>query len=188
MAHRTFLALPLDEGVVARLVEAQQTLTAAGGHVRWVGPENLHLTVKFLGDVDDRDIVEVCRLAGEVAAEVEPFDFLVRGLSAVPADGQLRMIWAGIDEPTGRLAKLNELAEHAFVELGFKMEIRSFKPHMTLGRVKGGENVRELRAAAAELADEEFGLQPADELIVFSSELTGDGPVYSPLATVAVGG
>jgi 2'-5' RNA ligase len=188
MAVRTFLALPLAEGIVAGLLEARRELMDAGGHVRWVSGQNLHLTVKFLGAVEDRDLSEVCRLAEQAASQVEPFKFVVKGLSAVPPAGQMRMVWCGVEEPTGRLARLAELAEQAYVGMGFKGENRRFRPHLTLGRVKTGRNVAQLREAVARFAHTDFGTQPADELIVMSSQLTPDGPVYSPLATARLGG
>ena len=184
MAVRTFLALPLDEGIVARLVKAQQRLMTVDAHVRWVEPENLHLTVKFLGVVEDRQMHEVCTVARDIVAQVEAFEFAIGGLSAAPPAGQIRMVWAGIEDPTGWLGKLNALCEQAYAELGFKQENRQFRPHLTLGRVKTGRNVPELRAAVREFADTDFGVQPADEVIVFSSDLTPDGPLYEPLATL----
>ncbi len=188
MLVRTFLALPLDDGIQGRLVAAQESLASAGARVRWVARENLHLTVKFLGGVEDRALGEVCAAAKRSAGEVEPFAFAVRGLSAVPNAGPLRMIWAGIDDPTGRLGSLNELLEKSFAALGFKEEKRAFRPHLTLGRVKGGRNASQLRAAAGEWRETDFGEQPAEELIVFSSELTPDGPIYTALSRAPLAG
>ena len=188
MATRTFLAVPLSEQVVDRLADAQQSLSAAGARVRWVARENLHLTLKFLGNVEEADMAEVCRLAGEVAAAVEPFDFAVTALEAVPPRGALRMIWAGVAEPTGALAKLNRAAEDAYERMGFEKETRPYRPHLTLGRAKAGRNIAELRAAADRFAETDFGTTPAEELIVFESSLTPTGPIYSPLAKAAIGG
>ena len=188
MPTRTFLALPLSEQVVGRLADAQQSLSAAGAQVRWVARENLHLTLKFLGNVEEADTAEVCRLAGEVAAAVEPFDFAVTALEAVPPRGALRMIWAGVVEPTGALARLQRSAEDAYEQMGFEKETRPYRPHLTLGRVKSGRNVAELRAAAERFAETDFGTTPAGEVIVFESRLTPTGPIYSPLTRAAIGG
>ena len=186
MAVRTFLALPLAEKIVRRLAEAQQSLLSAGARVRWVGQTNLHLTIKFLGGVEDDALNEVCRIAEEVAAQTDPFEFSVRGLSSVPPAGQMRMVWAGIDEATGRLERMHALLEDAYVHLGFRKENRGFHPHLTLGRVKAGQNVQQLRSAVAAFAETDFGVQPAEELIVFSSKLTPEGPIYSPLKTASL--
>ena len=181
MAVRTFLALPLDESIVRLLMEAQRSLAAAGGRVRWVESENLHLTIKFLGDVEDEHLNDVCRVAEETASQTEPFEFSVRGLLSVPPAGQMRMVWARINEPTGRLERMHALLEQAYADLGFKVENRAFQAHLTLGRVKSGQNVIRLRTAVAGFAETDFGVQPTEELVVFSSELTPNGPIYSPL-------
>ena len=187
MSLRTFLALPLDEEIVERLVDVQRSLASAGARVRWVAGENLHLTIKFLGDVTDEQLGEVCRVAEAVAAQIEPFEFSVASVTSVPPAGAMRMVWVGIDEPTGRLEKLHELLEESYAAMGFGKENRSFRPHLTLGRVKGGQNVRQLRAAVSEIAETDFGITSVNELIVFSSQLTPDGPVYSPLAKAKLG-
>jgi len=188
MATRTFLALPTDEAIVQRLVDAQGALSAAGAKVRWVARANLHMTVKFLGDVGDDQLADVCDLARRTAGQVEPFDYAIRRLSAVPPTGALRMVWAGVDDPAGRLEWLNAMIEDAYAGMGFKMENRRFRPHLTLGRVKGARNVGRLRDAVGRFAAADFGTQSATELIVFASELTRDGPIYSALATAPLGG
>lgn len=187
MSLRTFLALPLDDGIVERLVKVQRSLASAGARVRWVGPVNLHLTIKFLGDVTDEQVPEVCRVAEEVARQIEPFEFSVARVISVPPTGAMRMVWVGIDEQTGRMERLHELLEKSYAEIGFKKENRSFRPHLTLGRVKGGQNVRQLRAAVAQFADTDFGATPANKIIVFSSKLTPDGPIYSPMVKAKFG-
>lgn len=150
--------------------------------------ENLHLTVKFLGDVDDRLLGDVCSAAEAAAAQVEPFEFAVAGLSAVPPRGLLRMIWAGVTEPSGRLGKLNDLLEAAYAEMGFRVEKRAFRPHLTLGRVKGGGGLDRLRAAAEKYAQTDFGTQSAKKVIVFASKLGPGGPTYTPLHTAGLSG
>ncbi|HET6427559.1 MAG TPA: RNA 2',3'-cyclic phosphodiesterase [Phycisphaerae bacterium] len=187
MPIRTFLALPLDEEILAGLDEAQRGLMGVGAQVRWVAGVNLHLTLKFLGDVQDADLSDVCEVARQIAAQVAPFEFAVRGLASVPPVGQMRMVWCGIEETTGRLAELAGLAEEAYAELGYKRELRPHTPHLTIGRVKGGRSIPELRHAVAGYAQAGFGVQFATELIVFSSELGREGPTYAPLAVAPLG-
>ncbi len=187
MSLRTFLALPLDEVIVERLVEVQRSLSSAGARVRWVDGKNLHLTIKFLGDVTDDQLGDVCRVAGEVASQIEPFEFSVARVTSVPPVGAMRMVWVGIDEQTGKLNRLYELLEKSYAAMGFGKESRSFRPHLTLGRVKSGQNVRQLREDVSEIADTEFGIASINEMIVFSSKLTPAGPIYSPMVTVKLG-
>jgi len=118
---------------------------------------------------------------------VAPFEFVVKGLTSVPPAGQMRMVWCGVEEASGRLAELAELAEQAYAELGYKRELRPYKPHLTIGRVKSGRSIPELRRAVSGYANAEFGVQPAEELIFFSSELGREGPTYAPLAVAPLG-
>lgn len=187
MRTRTFLALPMDMGIIDRLVKAQGRLAQAGADVRWVDRENLHVTVKFLGGVADRELGQVCSIAQEIASQIDAFEFVVQGLVAQPPTGQLRMVWAGVEEVTGRLRQLQEIAEKAYVGLGFKQENRLYTSHLTLGRIKAGTNVDQLREAVKEFAETDFGVQAADELIVFSSQLEREGPTYTALVTVPLG-
>jgi 2'-5' RNA ligase len=181
MAIRTFLALDLNDATRQRLVRAVADLPVGEAKIRWVEAENLHVTVKFLGEVGDADVANVCRVVAGAAGLVEPFDFQVRGIQAVPARGNLSMFWAGVADPDGRMAAMFEVVEAALEELGFSREQREFRPHVTLGRVKYARDARPLRAAASRQAEAGFGCVAADEIVVYSSQLTPDGPIYAPM-------
>ncbi len=187
MPIRTFLAIPLDDEIIKQLVEVQRTLSMTGARVRWVAGENIHLTIKFLGDVRDGQIEEVCEVARRSAGQVEPFEFSVSGVMCVPPAGAARMVWVGVSDMTGRAKKLHDLLDQAYAQMGFRKENRSFRAHLTLGRVKSSRNVDRLRKAIEKFAQKDFGLQSADQLIVFSSQLKPDGPVYCPMATIKLG-
>ena len=182
------MALPLNATVQDRLAAAQDRLTEAEARVRWVAPGNLHLTIKFFGEIEDRLLGDVCDVAANAATEIPPFAFEVAGLQAVPPHGALRMIWVDVHEPTGALQRLHGLLETACEELGFRAEQRGYRPHLTLGRVKGGKNAAELRSLAAEQADETFGTVEATELVVYGSVLSSSGPTYTALSHVTLTG
>ena len=188
MPQRTFLALDIDEVTLGRLTAAADGLDLANVKARRVRPENLHVTLNFLGDVDDARIDEICRAAGEAAAQTEPFEFTIGGLLCVPPHGPLRMIWAGVDDPGGRMAELQDRLAAALETLGFARERRPFKPHLTVARIKFSRDASAVRASAAESAETEFGVVQAKELTVYASRLTPAGPVYSPLSRAALGG
>lgn len=182
MATRTFLAFPIDEATRRQLAEAQRQLETVGAKVRWTDAAQLHVTMKFLGDVMDEDLSHVCDVALRIAAETPAFDFTVARVVSAPPHGHMRMIWVGIDEPTGIMARMHRELDEAYVPLGFKAERRGFHAHLTLGRIKSGVRVPQLRQAIAPMGQTTFGIQGADELVVFSSELAPGGPVYTPLA------
>ena len=181
MATRTFLALDLDEPIRRRLADAAGQLSQPGDKIRWVAPQNLHVTLKFLGDVGDDNLAGVCQAVRDAAGTVEPFDFDVTGLCCIPPGGAVRMVWAQLADATGRLAVLFARADAALGEIGFARERRAFRPHVTVGRVKFAPNAAALRAAAKDLAPAAFGTQHAGRVAVYRSELTRDGPTYTPL-------
>lgn len=188
MPVRTFIAVDLAESTLDALAEMPGKLSDPRANIRWVGRDNLHVTLQFLGDVADDLIASVCDRAAAAAAEVEPFDFEVRGVLCIPQAGQLRMVWASIHDTTGRMAALHDAAERELSSLGFEPEKRRFRPHLTLARIKHIRDPRGFRQAVEPYRDAAFGAQKAEELVVYSSQLKPEGPVYTPLARAPLGG
>ena len=189
MGIRTFFAIDISEAARDRLAEAQRRMADPAAKVKWVAPELLHVTMKFLGDVADDCLAEVCEAGARAAAEAQPFDFAVRRVVCVPPGGrQLRMIWVGVEYEPGTMDRLAERLENAMEPLGFPREKRKFHPHITLARVKFAEDPSVLRAHAAEFAETDFGTTRADQLVAYSSKLTPAGPIYAPLAKAPLGG
>lgn len=169
----------------ARLVER---LTACGAPIRWIDAGRLHLTLKFLGDVDELEIAQVCRAASAAAAAHEAFTLDVAGAGAFPRLEQPRIVWLGVRHGAQRLVSLHETLEERLASLGYPREARRFSPHVTLGRAKGqGRAFQELAALLAEHRDYEAGPSEIEELVVFSSELTRQGPQYTALAHADLG-
>jgi 2'-5' RNA ligase len=187
MPQRTFLALDLDEATLDRLEAARRELAVSGSLARWVGRENLHLTLTFLGDVPDEMLAQVCDLTAGAAGFVQPFEYGVRGLQAVPPAGPLRMIWADVLEPSLHLAELQANLAAAMAGLGLRQEERAFRPHITLARIKGGQGAQALRQGARQHAQTDFGTQYAEEVVVYGSRLTPQGPVYTPVSRAPLG-
>jgi 2'-5' RNA ligase len=187
MAVRSFFALDVDESVREGLTEAQRALADCGATFRPVTSANLHVTLQFLGDVADDRLGEVLKAAGGAAAEIEPFDFTVAGLLAVPPRGQLRMVWATAQDPTGRMKQLQQRLAEAMEGLGFRPEERSFNPHITLVRIKFADAPARFRQSVQQMAGRNFGLQHAQELVAYGSQLTPTGPVYTLLSRMTLG-
>jgi 2'-5' RNA ligase len=187
MAVRTFLALDADEGIRAALVDASRRLEHCGANFKPVEEGNLHVTLNFLGDVADDLLAEVCSRAAGAAAAVECFDFDVKGLLCVPPRGPLRMVWAVVTDPSGRMARLQANLTEEMEGLGLRGEERGFRPHITLARIKYATHPQQFHQAVAELAGKHFGIQHAEELVTYASRLTPSGPVYTPLAKAVLG-
>ncbi|MFP3937787.1 MAG: RNA 2',3'-cyclic phosphodiesterase [Phycisphaerae bacterium] len=186
--QRTFLAVDIDEETRRRLAGLPERVDDHDAKVRWVEPRNLHITLNFLGDVSGDTLADICELAGVCAAEVERFEFRVQGVQPVPPDGRkLRMFWAGVDEPSGRLIELQGKLSDAMSELGLRREDRAYRPHVTLARVKSTKNPDRLRSAVAGLGEEDFGAVLCENITVYTSELGPNGPVYTAVATPPLG-
>jgi 2'-5' RNA ligase len=187
MATRTFLALDLDEPLRDALLAFQQRLDRCGAKLRPVERVNLHVTLHFLGDVTDEVLSELLTVAAAAAAGVQPFDFQIAGLAAMPPRGGVRMVWANATDPTGRMAQLHRALADGIAGLGLRVEERVFKPHITLLRIKFADDPGRFRRAVANLAATDFGTQHAEELTTYSSTLTPTGPIYTVLAHHVLG-
>ncbi|MFP4105078.1 MAG: RNA 2',3'-cyclic phosphodiesterase [Phycisphaerae bacterium] len=188
MPMRTFLAVDLDEPTRASLAELAGKVSPTLGKMKFVAPENLHVTMKFLGDVPDEVVRDVCEAAERAATRLSPFDVSVSGLSFVPPKGRrLRMIWANVRDESGGLRRLFDELELELGELGYPPEPREFAPHVTLARVKVARDAGAVRAALSDVEQRDFGLVSVGNLTVYRSELTRRGPVYTPMARPGFG-
>ncbi len=185
---RTFIAVAVDRAIRGRLVSLQAALARSAEGVKWVEEENLHVTLLFLGDVDERDVTEVCRTVAKVCAAHEPFLLRVEGVGCFPQAKRPRTIWAGISSGTKELIALHAALEPALSELGcYRHEERQYTPHLTLGRVKHSDNGQALVSALQRHTDWVGGECEVAEILVMSSQLTPRGPIYGVLSTAELG-
>ncbi len=185
---RCFVAIELPEEVKERLAELQAELGAPGGGVRWMKPEAMHLTVKFLGEVPDKHLPAVCDAVSMAADWCRPFELAVRSAGCFPARGGVRVVWAGVEEPTGVLADLHATCQEVMFELGFPVEGRAFSPHLTLGRSKDPRRAAPLRDLLPSVEGFDAGVVDVDELILFESRLKKEGAEHTPMHRAKLGG
>ncbi|HVL15744.1 MAG TPA: RNA 2',3'-cyclic phosphodiesterase [Gemmata sp.] len=177
---RTFIGIDIAEDVRDRAVALQEALAKTGAGVKWASPEGLHVTLLFLGDVDDRELHAVCRATQEAAAREPAFALAVSGVGAFPNARRPKVVWAGITEGAESLQRLHDDLETRMLALGcYRKEDRGYTPHLTLGRVRGEADGQTLAPELARLAGWEGGRTAVEEVLVFSSELDRDGPVYT---------
>jgi RNA 2',3'-cyclic 3'-phosphodiesterase len=181
---RTFIAVETPPEVIGRVSKLARILApaAAEADVKWVAPENLHWTIKFLGDVDPRDLAEICLALNAAARKVAPFRMTVERAGAFPNVARPRTLWLGAGDGGEALVCLAEAVETEMTKIGFRREGRRFEPHLTIGRVRsGGPGQQALGELLAENAEFDGGVMEVDEVVLFSSELRPDGPVYEAL-------
>lgn len=176
---RTFIALELPAAVRNRLVALQEELADSAEGVKWVEPDNLHVTMLFLGDVRQNDLAEICPAVNRVAQGHAPFSMKVAGVGGFPNLRRPRTLWVGVSEGADAVRTLHADLEDVLLELGqYRREARPFTPHVTLGRLKGGEALR----LPPRADDWSAGVAPVHEVLVMGSDLTPQGPVYSILS------
>ncbi len=186
---RTFVAVEINDANRTCAEELIHSLSPAGADVKWVDPANMHLTLQFLGDVPTTEIAQVCGAVERGAAGVEPFELEICTAGAFPNAGRPRTLWIGAGKGDGQMVALHDEIADALAELGFAKEHRRYHPHLTIGRVRrGGPAVKELGTLLRAKADFPAGWLSVREVVVFSSELRRDGPVYHALGRAKVGG
>ena len=179
---RCFVAIELPQTVHDNLARLQERLGSLGRAVRWTRVEQIHLTVKFLGDVPDERVPAVCEAAVAVAQCFGPFELEVRGAGCFPPGGAARIVWAGITGPPPALIECQQACEQAYAKLGFKPEGRKYHAHLTIGRVRDAGASRAIRAAVEREASFLAGAFAAGELVVFQSVLRPAGPTYTVIS------
>jgi len=188
---RTFIAVEMSPRVITRAGDLIDKLRVAAAEINWVRQQQMHLTLKFLGDVPDSETPDICRVVADVAAEFEPFEITLRGAGAFPNIKEPKTLWIGIEDGADELKRLQAAIESALkTKLGYAKEQRGFHPHLTIGRVK-----RELPGARGELARllEEHAhfdadLAIIDEVVTFASFLSRKGPEHDALGHAELAG
>lgn len=178
---RTFIAIEIPSEVKSALAALQTELRRAGADVSWTKPENLHLTLNFLGEVDERRIAEVEKACVDLAAEFQPFTLSLNDTGVFPNARQPRVFWAGLSGEVENVAEMHKLLNERLAPIGFKREEKRFHPHLTIGRLKSNKKTRELLALA------DAHRLPAlsfvvTEIVLMKSELHPAGSEYTPMA------
>lgn len=185
---RTFIAVEIGKAIRDRCVALQEVLARAGSEVKWVEPENLHVTLLFLGEVVDRDIAGLCRAVADCCAGLSAFSMTVERVGSFGNPRRPRTIWVGVGEGTQELAALHDALEVPLLELGcYRREGRPYTPHITLGRVKADQPNDLLARALSKQAGWQGGTIDVRAVHVLSSELRPDGPMYTVLSRARLG-
>lgn len=178
---RSFIAVKMPPGAVDRLRQAQDRLRAAEAGWKWVDPDAFHITLKFLGNVEQSRLSALWESVCEAAAGSPPFTMALRGLGAFPNLDVPRVAWVGIDEGAAALVGLAAKVEQACELHGFEPERRPFRAHLTLGRARRPAPNPGLAAAIEELADADLGEAGVDRMLLMKSQLTPRGAHYDVL-------
>jgi 2'-5' RNA ligase len=183
---RTFIALEMPDPVRRELDEISLRLRKelSGTPLRWVPIDNMHLTLKFLGDTEREQIPALVEILQELTSPVAPTELRLRGLGAFPNPKRARVLWVGVEMPNS-VQQLVSSIESQFVGLGFPREERAFAPHLTLARVRGHARSADLLRIQEVLSGApsvQGATGTANTVTLFQSELRPSGSVYNPLS------
>lgn len=177
---RSFIAIPLPEEIQQSAGRMIDRLSPLETGIKWLDQENLHLTLKFLGDVDNRDLIDVCKAMRHCCQDVPPFMLNFRGIGGFPDLHRARVVWAGVEDPSGALFELAQRIDETMADLRFKREFRDYQPHLTLGRLKKGSRVsEEFSNTALDLQANELGSMQVHRVHLCGSFLERGGPTYN---------
>ena len=181
---RSFIAIGIPETILQAIGKAQETLKGYDLGIRWVRKEGIHLTLKFLGNIGWDDVEEIQVAMKEAAKDFSPFTVRAEGIGVFPDLKRPRVIWVGVSGEVEGVRALQKDLESRLNGLGFPREKRSFKGHLTLGRVKGRLDVARLTKALEVLEGFRTESFTAQSVVLFQSDLRPNGAVYSKLAEV----
>ena len=184
---RTFIAIEIPGNIISNIRELQEGLKVYGFKIRWVRPENIHLTLKFLGDVDEVKIDEISGAVSKTVEGYRPISLRAKGIGIFPGIKRPRVLWVGLTGQLESLARLQKTLDENLKLLDFPKEKRPFKGHLTIGRIKDKIDVKKFGDALMAFRGFESETFTAGRLILYKSELKPSGAVYSKLASASLG-
>lgn len=184
---RTFVCIEIPEPIRERIGALEQSLKKAGRQASWVKPSNIHLTLKFLGDVRRSRLDDVKAGLERAVAGVPHIEIEVGGAGCFPSPRSPRVLWIGLASLPAELIRLHKQVEDELAREGFPREQKRFSPHLTIARLRSPQNGGELadRLIAEGFANERF---TADRIILMQSQLSAGGSIYTPLAAINLPG
>lgn len=177
---RCFLGVKIKPELISKVREAKKRLKDTGGNIKLVEDDNLHFTVKFLGEIDEDRAKEVGRIKN-VLKNYEPFEIEISGCGVFPSRNYIKVVWLGVGEGGKPFKKMISEIDLELSKIGFKEEKNEIIPHLTIGRVKSGRAKDEILRCLDEMKGEKFGSMKVKNVGLYESELTKKGPVYTLL-------
>lgn len=180
---RIFIAIELPATLRQRIINHIDCLRSAIPDIRasWSREDDLHLTLKFLGDIRVESVERLSVTASAAASKLDPFEIVVEGCGAFPPRGQPRVLWIGIDDPSGKLSELHLALEHKCAKAGYPNEERPFHPHLTIARIRKPHDSRRLAAVHRDMGFEPETV-PVSTLTIMGSELRSEGSLYTAIS------
>ncbi len=176
---RAFLAIEVPEELKLKIYKVIKEFKKIDANVKYVELENLHLTLKFFGDIDEEGLDVLSDKISSVVSEFDEFKVNVKGCGAFPNTNRIKVIWLGLENDEF-VKKLHDELDKEFVRLGFDKD-RKFSTHLTIGRMKSAKGKAEVKSTIENFSDVEIGEMNVDRIVLKKSTLTPQGPIYEDL-------
>jgi len=184
---RLFVAVDVGAELRSRLTEATRRLRAEAPDAKWIGADGVHVTLVFLGEVEDAVASEIAGAVGAVARRHAPLTLGARGSGSFGPGRRPRVLWIGLDGGLAELAAIQEDLVAALTPLGHEPERRAFQPHLTLARARHPRGDPALARCVTALADVDLGSIEVSELVLYQSDLSSNGARHTPLSRARLG-
>jgi len=177
---RTFIAVELQKDVVDAVDRflTKTTQEIKNNKISWVKKENLHITIKFLGEIEEKQVETINKVLSEISKSIESFEVEIKEIGVFPNLNYPRVIWIEVKDETNNLVSLANLVEEKLAKFGFQKEDKEFTAHLTIGRVKKLNNLSEIKTYVEKYKSIEFGKSKIDSITFFQSILKPEGPEY----------
>ncbi|MFH0849199.1 MAG: RNA 2',3'-cyclic phosphodiesterase [archaeon] len=184
---RSFVAVEInDQRILDRIIQVQQRLLMTGGDLRVVQPQNIHVTIRFLGEIPASLVDEVRNIMSRVS--FKPFHVKLEGVGVFPNERRPNVLWIGITEGVRELREIHSQLESGFRAIGLSPDNKGFSPHITVARVRSRKNQESLSGLVLEMNATEIGAIDVTEFVLKRSVLTPQGPIYSRILAKAANG
>ncbi len=183
---RLFVAVELPQNIKERLTNLEEELKKSGADAKWVEPQNIHLTIKFLGGVPEEKTEEIQKLLSDLFVSRKPFCVTLDRLGCFPSAGSARIIWAGLEDKNKTLKAMAGVLDEALDKAGFEKETKEFQSHATLARLRSPRNkialIEKINHLNQDFRPQTFTI---DNITLFESRLSPKGPSYSVIHHVS---
>ncbi len=176
---RAFLAIDLDEDLKPKINKIMKEFKQIDTRIKYVDLVNLHLTLKFFGDIDTDGLKLLEDKIEGVVSGFNPFDIRIKSCGAFPNNNHIKVIWVGIDDDA-ILKDLHDKLDKEFVELGFDKD-KKFSSHLTIGRMKSAKNKNKVKSTIESFSDVDIGEMKVSKITLKKSTLTPSGPIYEDI-------
>ncbi len=181
MTIRVFIAIEIDSEIKNKLSEYLSKLKMTGADVKWVSPENIHLTLKFIGYIEKEALINLNKIINDAVFSIGPFSVSIGNIGAFPSLKKPRVVFVCVQERDNNLLRIYEKLDKGAEQLGIKKESKKYVGHITLGRIKSQKNISKLKKALNSGTERYFGLEKVTSLSLIQSILTPTGPIYTRL-------